>query len=179
MLTVIRFGFGVSENMPYCFRGHRPHSESDNKLDAHITNFDETFAAMMAAKGLFDAHQVPDGQGRRSFLDRPFPYGLLNPAVHVLDELAKEDNRSVDMIISIGGGEVADKDIPDLLHLAGFGDPVGVTLPLVLPKAVTDTCSCKYFLECFYDHFLISLKTLYQGLDIVIQIRFVFRLYFQ
>ncbi|KFA81516.1 hypothetical protein S40288_11641 [Stachybotrys chartarum IBT 40288] len=134
------FGFGVSQNKPYCFREHHPLLESGIEVDGNALGISDAFAAMMAAKGLFDAYVASDGTGKRSFQDQSFPYGLSNPALHVLDELSREDNRSVDMVVSIGGGEIADADIPDLVLLAGFGGQLGVNLPLVFPKAVSDSC---------------------------------------
>ena len=70
------------------------------------------------------------GKGQVSFLDREFPLGFSNPVLELLDKLQTETKDSIQLLVSVGCGEVADEDIPDLLRLAKATYPAMVKLPV-------------------------------------------------
>jgi hypothetical protein len=88
----------------------------------------DIFPALVAARGLFSDYTLHIGKSRVSFLDREFPLGFSNPILELLDKL-QTTNDSIQLLVSVGCGKVADEDIPDLLRLAKAAYPAMVQLP--------------------------------------------------
>lgn len=82
-------------------------------------------AAVVAARGLFAEATLPTTDGSKiTFLDKPYPLGLNDPTVLALQELQSQiEAREIEILISIGSGEVATGDVGNLLGLAKLPAP--------------------------------------------------------
>lgn len=86
-------------------------------MNHHLENdleLSDIFKAVVAARGLFDEVSLRSGL---TFLDKPYPQGVSNPIAIVIERSPRVLIRDLAAIVSIGHGQVAKKDIDDLLHI--------------------------------------------------------------
>ena len=112
--------FAVSKDgKPCCFRNYQP-ANAISELDEAFRNasISDVAAATIAARGLFEeATLTSDGGRKATFLDKPYPLGMIDPTALAIKEVQKEAEH-IDAVISIGPGPVAEADISHLLELA-------------------------------------------------------------
>lgn len=111
-----RFVYGIrKDGGGVCIRSYKSSDEEISTI-----SIPEAAAAVSAARGLFDEVNLTAADGSKiSFLDKGHPLGLINPTKLALKEIEKLfPDEPVHAIISIGSGDVAVNDIPDLLRLA-------------------------------------------------------------